>query len=565
MYEVTIDLFSDVLSNYQRFLTEADLDLLFSLLVSPWSQEKYAQLEKGDFDFELVQYGQLLIAFGDARVEALLKAKDPSSQQFFGALKGLLSTVGYAVAEDQIFMPALEFWNTFVEFLIDTLYSESDDPLASPGSSPSAAAAINNKQPVSQQDWFVAGRAVIMDVIQRCLLKIEFPPDDEFDTWDSTDKAGFTEARMEVVDLLQASYTLTGMELFSMLAEMTLQSLQTQAWSKLEASLFCLGGLVDSIPEGEASDIILEKVISSALFTTLSDPMSGASPRARQATLSLIGKYDEFFKKHTEHLPQALNFLFQALSVPSLAATASKSILSLCSSCRQALTRELGAFLQQFNDLTATVNVDGLIKERVAGAIAAIVQALPTQEAKQAPLISLLQAVDRDLQRCLSLAASGNAVDAEVGGVEVLRCVVSIAKGLQVPADVPLDISGSNPQLEDGYWVRGPGSAIQSHVRSIIDRLMRIFPRSSEVVDLACGIYRAGFTELVPGPFVFDPEAVVQFITKFDPRNPRLVPVISTACCFVSARSTKTAPEVSEALRQLCAWVVAVLQALQGQ
>lgn len=565
MYEVTIDLFTDVLSNYQRFLTEADLDLLFSLLISPWSQEKYAQLEKGDFDFELVQYGQLLIAFADARVEALLKANDPLSQQFFSALKGLLSSVGHAVAEDQIFMPALEFWNTFVEFLIDTLYSESDDPLASPGSSPGAAADINNEQPVSQQDWFVAGRAVIMDVIQRCLLKIQFPPDDEYDTWDSDDKAGFAEARMEVVDLLQASFTLTGMELFSMLAEMALQSLQTKAWSKLEASLFCLGGLVDSIPEGEASDIILEKVISSALFSNLSDPTSRASPRARQATLSLIGKYDEFFKKHTEHLPQALNFLFQALSVPSLAATASKSVFSLCSSCRQALTQELGAFLQQFNDLITTADVDGLIKERVAGAIASIIEALPSQEAKQAPLISLLQAVDTDLQRSLSFAASGNAVDAEVGGVEVLRCIVSIAKGLQVPADVPVDISGSDPQLEDGYWARGPGSAIQSHVRSIIDRLIGIFPRSSEVVDLACGIYRAGFTEFGPGPFVFNPAAVVQFITGFDPRNPRLVPVISTACCFVSAHSTRTAPEATEALRQLCAWVVAVLQTLQGQ
>lgn len=565
MYEVTIDLFSDVLSNYQRFLNEADLDLLFSLLNSPWSQGKYAQLVQGDFSFELVQYGQLLIAFGDARVEALLKANDALSRQFFDALEGLLSAEGSAVAEDQIFIPALEFWNTFVEFLIDTLYSEGDDPLASPSSSPGASGATLAKQPVSQTEWFVAGRSVIMRVIQRCLQKIQFPPDAEFESWDSVDKAGFTEARMEVVDLLQASYTLAGMELFSMLADMTLRSLQTKNWNELEASLFCLGGLVDSIPDDDASDIILEKVISSALFTTLSDPASGAPPRARQATLSLIGKYDDFFKKHTEYLPQALTFLFQALTVPSLAATASKSILSLCSSCRQALTQELGAFVQQYNELTATANIDGLVKERVAGAIAAIIQAIPAPEMKLSPLISLLQAIDTDLQRCLSVAASGSAGDAEVGGVEVLRCIVSIAKGLQVPPDVPLDISGSEPQLEDGYWMRGPGSAIQSHVRAIIDRLMGIFPHSSEVVDLSCSIFRAGFAELVPGPFVFNSEAVVEFITRFDPRNPRLVPVISTACCFVSAHSTKTASEFSEALRQLCGWVVIVLQTLQGK
>ena len=563
MYEVTIELFSNTLSTYQKFFNEADLDLLFNLLNSPWSQGKYTQLVQGDFSFDLIQYGQLMIAFGDARVEVLLKSNDTLSRQFFDALEGFLSAEGYAVAEDQIFIPALEFWNTFVEFLIDTLYSEGDDPLASPSSSPSLPT-TTPKQHVSQTEWFIAGRAVIIRVIQRCLQKIQFPPSSEFDTWDSIDKAGFNEARMEVVDLLQASYTLTGMELFSMLADTTLQSLATKSWSELEASLFCLGGLVDSIPEDDASDVILEQVISSALFTTLSDPSSGAPPRARQATLSLIGKYDDFFKKHTQYLPQALTFLFQAITVPHLAATASKSILSLCGSCRHSLTKELDAFVQQYNALMALQGVDGLVKERVVGAIAAIIQAIPEQEAKQAPLISLLQAVDTDLQRCLSLASSGNAEDAEAAGQEVLRCIVAVAKGMQVPADTPLDVDNNKLQVDDSYWIHGPGAAIQQHVRSIIDRLMGVFPRSSEVVDLSCSIFRAGFTELVPGPFVFPSEAVVEFITRFDPRNPRLVPVISTACCFVSAHSTKISPEVVNDLERVTAWVITVLQTLQG-
>lgn len=563
MYEVTIELFSNTLSTYQKFFNEADLDLLFNLLNSPWSQSKYTQLVQGDFSFDLIQYGQLMIAFGDARVEILVKSNDAMSRQFFDALEGLLSAEGYAIAEDQIFIPALEFWNTYVEFLIDTLYSESDDPLASPSSFDGTPTTIP-KQPLTQTEWFIAGRAVITRVIQRCLRKIQFPPSSEFDTWDSVDKAGFNEARMEVVDLLQASYTLTGMELFSMLADSTLQSLATKSWSELEASLFCLGGLVDSIPEDDASDVILEKVISSALFTTLSDPSSGAPPRARQATLSLIGKYDDFFKKHTQYLPQALTFLFQAITVPNLAQTASKSILSLCGSCRQSLTRELGAFVQQYNALTSMPNADGLVKERVAGAIAAIIQAIPEQEAKQAPLISLLQAVDTDLQRCLSLAASGSAEEAERVGQEVLGCIVAIAKGMQVPADIPLDIDDNKPQGDDSYWIHGPGAAIQQHVRSIIDRLMGVFPRSSEVVDLSCSIFRAGFTELVPGPFVFPSEAVVEFITRFDPRNPRLVPVIGTACCFVSANSTKTEPDVVKALERITGWVITVLQTLQG-
>jgi hypothetical protein len=322
-YEVTIELFADVLGNYSKFLTDEDFTLLFSLFNSSWSEEYYKQLIQGDFGFESLQYGHFIIALGDARVEELAKANDSASQRFLEALEGLLAAEGYAVAEDQIFVPALEFWSTFVEVMIDSLYSDEDVTLSVLGPPHGGTTGPNDAQSPKEHlserknEWFRTARASVMRAIERCWRKIQYPSPDIFDDWDSSDKTGFNDARMEVLDFLQASYTLIGVTLFSMFADMVLRSLQTEAWYELEASLFCIGGLADCISEDENTDFILESVISSALLTVLADPTCSAPPRTRQATLALIGKYDEFFKTHTRYLPETLTFLFKSLSISS--------------------------------------------------------------------------------------------------------------------------------------------------------------------------------------------------------------------------------------------------------
>ncbi|KFX90214.1 hypothetical protein V490_06567 [Pseudogymnoascus sp. VKM F-3557] len=566
MYEVTIELFADVLGNYSKFLTDEDFSLLFSLFNSSWSEEHYKQLIQGDYSFESLQYGHFIIALGDARIDDLAKANDPASQRFLEALEGLLSAEGYAVAEDQIFVPALEFWSTFVEVMIDSLYSDEDVTVSILGPPANASTApIETKENSSEKksEWFASARGSVMRAIERCWRKIQYPPPDElFDDWLSSDKIGFNDARMEVIDFLQASYTLTGVSLFSMFADMVLRSLQNEAWYELEASLFCLGGLADCISEDENTDFILEKVISSALFTILADPTCSAPMRTRQATLSLIGKYDEFFKTHTQYLPETLTFLFKSLSSTALAPTASKSIQSLCSSCRLALTSELNVFVQQYTDLTVSNSVDVIVKERIAGAIGAVIQALPEEHLKQEPLLGLLKTVEIDFHKAAQLRAAGISEEAEACGIETLRCIASIAKGLQAPTDIPLELSEGSPGDINNFWVTGPGAATNSHLRAIIESLLAAFPQSGEILESVCNIFRAGFTERAPSPFILPSEAIVDFLTKLGPSTPRLVVIISTACSFVSVQGTKSTGKVNAELYRLCSWVLSLLQAL---
>lgn len=570
IYEVTVELFSDVLSNYSQFLDDEDIQLLFSIFRSQWSSKMYDDLIKGDFSFESLLYGQFMIALGDATVQDLAQKTDTETQQFLTALVGLLAVEGWVAAEDQIFVPALEFWSTFVEVMIDSLYSD-DSPKSSEVTMPALYAQADDLPLVagttedSTRPWFSTARSFVMMAIERCWRKIQFPQPEYFDAWDSVDKTGFADARKDVADLLQSSYTLTGITLFSMFARMTVQSLSTGAWQELEASLFCLGALADCISEEEATDRVLSSVFGSSLFSVLVDSDATVPARTRQTALLLIGQYRSYFERHVEFLPNTLNFLFKALSTPIISGTASKSILSLCSSCRQSLSLALPMFFQQYVAYVSHGNPDSLVKERVVGAIAAVVQALPRESEKMSPVTQLVQFIEGDLEKCHTFVLQGNIEGAEAHGLEALRCLASIAKGLQVPSDVPVDLdgaTGSGPSNQ--FWTVEDGAFVQKRIQEIIERVMLLLPQSGDIVEVACSVFRAGFTEKLPGPFVFVPTSVTDFIMKATPLTPRLGAVITTACSLVSSQIIEPSDTTDDLLQKLLTWLVIILQSFGG-
>ncbi|KAI9746575.1 MAG: hypothetical protein M1818_000288 [Claussenomyces sp. TS43310] len=559
MCEVTIELFSDILGNYSKFFKDSDFQLLSQLLNSEWSRERYTRLVRGDYEFDSLQYGQFLIAFGDATVEDLARTRTSESQDILSALEGLLHAEGYAVAEDHIFVQALEFWSTFVEVMVDSLYSEEEDVVSIRDSLVADTEVSGPDSP-----WFVRARSHVVRVMEYCWAKIQFPPPEVFDEWDFVDKTGFGDARKDVADLLQSSYTLIGSSLFSLFATLAVNALERRAWAPLEASLFCVGTLADCVDDDPAYEDILTNLFGSRLFTILADPATLIPARTRQTTLSLIAQYDGYFEKHKDHLAAALTFLFKALESAILAPTASRSILSLCSSCRQVLTPELNVFLQHYAGLTAMRSIEGLVKERIMGSIAAIIQAVPRNEDQIEPLSKLLRYVQSDLEKCLELSSRDLTEEAALQGLEALRCLASIAKGLQAPADIPIELDNTTSvELTNSYWITGEGSAVQRSTRDIIIQLIQTFPNTGDLIEAACGVFRAGFAETTPGPLVFSPDTVVEFLLKFSPQTPRLGAVMSTACSLISSHAPTSPKDIEMPLRNLLTWDLAILQNLE--
>ncbi|TID02644.1 Importin beta-like protein [Colletotrichum higginsianum] len=168
LYEAAVELLSDILSNYSGFLTEDHYESLFSLFETQWSHERYQRLVEGDFEFDSIQFGQLMLALGDSKVEALIHSIDTRSSRFLARLRGLLSAQGYPVSEDKIFVPALEFWSTYVETLTDSIYSEDEEAKV----------------------WVSTATSHVLEAISAVWQRIAYPAGSVLAGWDSADRAG---------------------------------------------------------------------------------------------------------------------------------------------------------------------------------------------------------------------------------------------------------------------------------------------------------------------------------------------------------------------------------------
>lgn len=548
----------DLLSNCSIFLAEAHYDMLSLLFESEWFLERYRLLRQGDFDFDSVRFGQLLLAFGDARVETLMRAGDEQSRGFLSHLCGLLAAQGYPVVEDKIFAPALEFWSTFAETMTDCMYSNEGDGNA----------------------WVPSALAYVLEAVSLSWQKIAYPPTEEFASWDSSERVGFHDARKDVIDLLQSVYVLSGPQLVLTFADVLLNALTSSSWLRLEAAAFCLGGLADCIAEDSGCDDALTTIFTSPLLSILRPGQTVVPSRVRQTCVSLIEHYTEYFERNVAQLPLALNLLFAVVGEHLMAAAAAKSILRLCSSCRSHLYPEASAFLDQYEILKVEDRLDCVASERILGGIASVIQAIPSSTQKHAACARLLEFVREDVRRSLELLSSPNAhtiscyvepccsytlLDEDPAlhtALRALRGLASIGKGLQVPSESSLDLDGES---RAGHRRSPELVSLQKQIVAVIIQVQESFSSNSEVTEMICSILRSGFSEVELGPFVLPPQDVAHFLARNGLSTPRIGLLVSTACSFVSSLEHDGLQHQQELLTKILLWVVGLLKQLPSK
>ncbi|KAI0181051.1 ARM repeat-containing protein [Hypoxylon sp. FL1284] len=565
-YDAAAALLIEILNEWPAFFLPEHSDSLYSVLESDWAQKRYEAILGGDTDFDTFQFGMLVLAFAERNLLELMDGTNEQAQGLLTKVAGLVKADGTPSVENKIFVPALEFWGNFVENLLDTHYLD----LAKGGKW--------EKPPLWQ----------IMQVVSDSCQKIRYPSDNSYAHWDSSDKAGFSYARKDVADFLEAVYVIAGKPLISLFANFILEALENADWSDLEAAAFCLGALSDCISNEPSCDDVLTAVFGSRLFELLSQQESVVPIRTRQTCLSLIERYSDYFANHAQLLPAALNLLFGAVGIRHLALTSSKSIHTLCSSCRSLLTSEVTAFLEQYGMLRRSTGLDILEEERVAGAIASVIQAIPHTAQKMDAFGNLLRIVGVDVEASLQLSsqpawsvlAPNDPIIAQAYGlaqrptspvptlevslqlaIRALRCLSSIAKGLQAPNEALIDLDSENEFPQE--LTNTDMDKAHVEILTVLGKLKETFSNNSEVVDIICSILRAGFSEAEPGPFVFPPNLVTDFIISRWKSRPAAL--VNTASVFVTSLSNGTRKKyIRDVLEHLIPWVFGLLRQLPG-
>ena len=542
MFEPTAELFTDILANYPAFLKAEDFQTLFLFFQSRWSQHRLDRLKSGDFEPETLQFARFLLAFGDAALQDL--AHNPNSNQsrhVITMLHALLDCEGYAVAEDEVCSLALEFWTSFVEFMVDSTFTEEEQELS----------------------WFDPAREDVLQALQECWRKVRIPDVPITSTWDSDMKKGFKDFRKDVADLLQSSYPLVGVTVLKRFVDLALVSLRELAWDNFEAALFYVTALSDCVTKAQAEEEVLESLFRSSEFISCLRIEANVPEKARQTLVNLLDHYALNFQNHSEYLPAALRFLFLCLESEPLAMSASKSIASLCSSCRRALTPELSAFIQHYEGFVAAGSVESILKERVLGAIASIVQALASEKGQAQALGKLLLFVHRDAYACIQHAARQELAEAEEAGATTLRCLTSMGRGMQDPNDIVIDLDSDMPNSL--FWEQGEGAAIKDQVVRLIEEVFGATSYSGTVIEAACNVFKTGFAESKPGPFVFSAQITTQFLLRSRISTPRLGQILATACALASSHTSDSSTRIDSEASALLAHVFGIVEQIQGK
>lgn len=195
-------------------------------------------------------------------------------------------------------------------------------------------------------------------------------------------------------------------------------------------------------------------------------------------------------------------------------------------------------------------------------AISYVVQGLPSDEEKSGPVKRLLGFVEQDVQECLSLVAQQNE-DAKEVALLALQCLVSIGRGLQVPEDVPILLPGEGPPQPLSFWEHGDGLATQRRLLEIVQTLVVSLHEDGEVVDAACAVFRTGFAETTPGPFVFAPHVVTSFLLERAKNGVRIETILSTGSTMVSSHSTDGSLDISSEVAQFMEFIVTLVERMQ--
>ncbi|KAL5121783.1 member of the karyopherin-beta [Pleosporales sp. CAS-2024a] len=543
--EETMEFIADILENYPKFFEAKHQEMLWSSIAGPWGLEILK-----NSDAETVSLARIIVAFGTTLLESkdLYKFPDISyHRQVLSFLHDLLKYPEYVGGGDEVAPVVLEFWSNYVGSIAEEQFMHP--PVDEEG------------QGTEAPKWMEDAKANVFQAVSELVQKTIYPPADVLETWDSDAKRTFKVFRVDVRDIIAEAYECLRDVLTDQFIELSLRALQVSNWYELEAGLYGLVSIADAF--NEQVDERLCRLFDQPLLPTISGNPS-VPAITRRTAVEAIAHLDHFLQRNSRFLPQVLPCLLAALALPTTAQSAAKSFASLCSECRKSLTQELGSFFQMYEQFLTYQTAEEFTKSKVLEGIAAIVQALDTEEKQLAGVRQLFHYVAQDAMQAIHVTKDAKDVEqGQVLALTTLKCLTSIGRSLQTLDEDVIDLA-SEKEEQSTFWLQGPGKEIQNQIINFVNYLTQVFPGNDEIIEAACNVLRTGFKEIVPGPFVLPPSAAVDFITKTGVQTPRLPYVLDTACCWLSSYKHSPPAGFAENAQRLLQYNVGIMQALEN-
>jgi len=510
MANAVIETLTGMRESAPQYYDKVGADVVDSIIKSKQAETWVATLRNGDFNLDAMQYPEFLVS--------LVEAEDLSSPDYFvdhklnnaiPILHLLLQCEGPAVVEDLVCSMVLEAFSQIAEGFADwTGEHAGEDSM----------------------------KRLLAEVCRSCFKKVQYPSeemDESTQTWDGSDRSKFKDFRHDVEDFFLSSFSTLGPTLLGNTANLITDDI-SDGWESFEAGLFCLGALSESMANDTHSyDSVVLSVFRTGRWKATVENAIPIPSRVRQETINYISRNMAYLQRHQDQLVPCLNFLFSSLQSQSSTSAASRAINTLCTMHRSTLHAALPQFISTLTQLPPVRSED---KQRLFGAVAALIQAVPSEEEKQQPLSAMLDILLHDFQSLVNLTSSNQ--DELLGAaLGLLQCLAAIGKGLRTPADVAVDLDSEvNPFFQ--YWKTTPGKSVPD---TAVDLFTRAFNMpnlrfNEDIIAAACDFLKAGYTEQDPSPFKFVPEVSTEFFrSTINFSTPNLHVVMAAASAFFAS------------------------------
>lgn len=487
--------------------------MLASYLTNSIVKSHIVAVSQGTEGTESMSFVDLLIAYvSHLQLGVFSGPEVPHNAELLLLVHGILKTPGYAAIDDLGTPRVLEFWNEIAESVPDQL--EKGSP---------------------RHDL---AKLHLAEVVLSLSNKLLYPTSEDLEDWSDEERSEFNAFRHEACDYLLSAYPVLGVDLVIVFQRSATSSLQNLDWRNFETAMFCIAQLSEAVDENGHADQCLDTIFGSDAFSRLcAGGETGIPLKARQTLVDSFGKYESYFERHSSLLPGVLNILFESLNFDLCAQAASRSILTLSKSCARVLTSDLPAFLDQLDQFRSKPTATVSTMPKVLEGIATIIQSLPSDQEKVETLERILGFFVQEASTAREEVTGHAHESGRLRGHLVLSCIASMGKGLRSETEIiDIDTVRDGNPYPPSFWNSGPGAETQRLIMEAMRLLVVDFPVDNSIIEAACDILRAGYTERA-GLFVFPPSMTVDFIKSFPLGISGTDVIMATASSFLASHS----------------------------
>lgn len=514
-----IETLIETLNTNPTFMNHDLKHVLDDQLFGYWGQNYLLYLSE-NCDFEnSSQFGRLIISF--LEVDLVLLSSNFANQSFDSKFEFLLNLTNYPgipIEEESTSRDFVDFWSQLAEtFVMD------DDRISSILKND---ANLLSRLKTRSLEFFTKIAEIYWSKIH--IPEIESDLDSYMDE--------FKIFRRDVSDLYEAIYPITKSSLLKDLVNNLSVSISSNSPRDLEASLFLISSLSDTLTENSVDEETLnyiKKVFDSNILdyvttTTNNTTNNGAIRKFNMlsyTTIRFLSSVNFIYKLQIglPYLQSVLDFLFNSMiGSTSYQLIASKTIAKICDESRSNLI----SFLPNFKDIITAmiddITVDTLIRQRIINSYASIIQGVKDPVIQGENLLYVSELIEKRATEAISKLTDNNLENNEriiEYLTSLLSCLNSIGKGMQLPDEVEECLTDEEEKTLSDFWHQDP---LNIHPRLL--NLINIFTSSHPLLISNLGIteeavntLQCGLTESIPGPFVFSNDSILQFIiTKFE-------------------------------------------------